>query len=350
MPTTVVKTIGTVGGGGAGDYTTVQAWEDASPANLVTADQIWQGQIRNIETFSVAGTVLTVSGTTVDSTRYLELTTATGKSFRDNASVQSNALKYNESNGCALKCTAGYANVITVSQEFCRFSKLQIAHTGASGLGTSCCILNNTGSGSSTLTIDYCIMETAGPAGVVQLFGSANVVRNSLLVQRKSGASKIATVQNATKMYNCTCVVPSDLTAATNAFDVSNYGGSGGVFKNVAFFGASAYKTGTATPTVTTCYTDLGSPPSGATTATYANQFQNTADATRDFRLKSGANCADNGTTDSTNAATDIAGTSRPSGSAYDVGCWELVAAAANVFNILTGRGGGAAQPLAGDD
>jgi len=84
---------------------------------------------------------------------------------------------------------------------------------------------------------------------------------------------------------------------------------------------------GSATFTFTTCHGDDSTPATGITTATYANQFQNVNDATRDFRLVTGAAMKDTGTTDATNAANDIAGTARPSGSAYDVGCWEFVAA-----------------------
>jgi len=42
MPTTTVKVIGT-----SGDYTTIQGWEDACPANIVTTDEIWEGQLKN---------------------------------------------------------------------------------------------------------------------------------------------------------------------------------------------------------------------------------------------------------------------------------------------------------------
>ena len=52
---------------------------------------------------------------------------------------------------------------------------------------------------------------------------------------------------------------------------------------------------------------------------------ENTTTASRDFRPKAGADTIDNGTTDSTNAATDLIGTSRPSGSAYDIGAEEYV-------------------------
>jgi hypothetical protein len=93
MPTTVTKIIGT-----GGDYTTIAAWLAACPANLVTADQIWQGKLKN-QTFNEA---VVFSGITTDATRYIELTTDTGASFRDNASVRSNALRYNASNGAAI--------------------------------------------------------------------------------------------------------------------------------------------------------------------------------------------------------------------------------------------------------
>jgi hypothetical protein len=85
-----------------------------------------------------------------------------------------------------------------------------------------------------------------------------------------------------------------------------------------------AVKSGTATFNFTTCYSDI-SGTAGVTQTTYSSEFQNVNDATRDFRLKTGAAQIDTGTTDATNAQFDIAGTERPEGAAYDVGCWELV-------------------------
>jgi hypothetical protein len=93
------------------------------------------------------------------------------------------------------------------------------------------------------------------------------------------------------------------------------------------------------------CISDIASPPTGVTGGkTYANQFQNTVDATRDFRLKAGADCINAGTTDTTDipAAVDIVGTSRPQGSAWDVGCWELVLSVVKtgqVFSLLKNVG-----------
>ena len=92
MVTTVVKSIGTA----SRDYSTLQAWEDAAPANLVTADQVWKGECYNDSTFTAG---VTISGITTDATRYIWLTAAAGQSFADHPE---NALDYNAANGVAI--------------------------------------------------------------------------------------------------------------------------------------------------------------------------------------------------------------------------------------------------------
>lgn len=314
MPTTVTKTIKS-----GGDYTTLQAWEDAAPANYVTADQVWQGQASG--SFVSATNLLTVSGGTVDATCYLELTTEAGASFRDNVNVQTNALRFNSSNGCAITCTGSYATPILINQEFCRFSNLQIANTGVSG-GTGT-LVSQLVSGSSSLDVNNCILE-GSRGGVLQIFGSGQKARNSLIVMRKASATEIAFVKNGAGAINTTFAVPSNLAAATVAV-IGAYVASS--YKNCNFFGCTSVSSGTA-PSFTTCYTSVASPPSGCTTAAYSTaQFVNVTDTTHDYRLPSGSAMIDVGTTDATNAPIDIAGTARPSGSAYDVGCWEYVAA-----------------------
>jgi hypothetical protein len=56
--------------GSGGDYSTLQAWEDASPANLVTDGNIWRGLMLSGFNASASGTILTIAGSTVDSTHY----------------------------------------------------------------------------------------------------------------------------------------------------------------------------------------------------------------------------------------------------------------------------------------
>jgi hypothetical protein len=315
MATTVTNTIGS-----GQTYTTLQSWEDAKPANLVTSDQIWQGVIQaSTDSFS-ASSPLAIAGSTSDSTRYTELTVATGASFADNASVQSNALRYNASNGCAITGTSNYGVAIDYAEYF-KCSKLQVQGTG----GQTKALGNNSGTG-TILDVDRCIFEGKSPGGS-NADGSAVVrggtFRNSLVVTRVSSANRIAEFNADATVVNCTFAVPSDLTAATNGLRI-RYGTY--VVKNCAVFGATADASVAGTMNATTCYTSDASPSTGFTTATYnTSQFTNISNGTHDYRLLTGSALLDVGTTDSTNAATDIAGTSRPQSSAYDVGCWELV-------------------------
>ena len=318
MATTVVKTIGT-----GGDYSTLQAWEDACPANLVSADQIWQGKVKN-QVFSASGTLLTISGTTVDSTHYVELTTDTGASFLDNASVRTNALRYNESNGAAIKITGAWANAVIISQNYTRISKLQFAGTSTGGGARAPLDIGNAGA-AANCDVDSCIFESysAGVSGVaigsVSIYG-ANTIRNSLVIQRKnSNTALIAQLSAGASAYNCTF---ASIGGTVDSGLFAQYGS--GILKNVYVGGATAPKSGSASFTITTCHTSATA--SGwTTTAQSTSTFENITDGTHDFRLKTGSGLIDVGTTDSTNAANDISGTARSG--AYDVGAWEYVSA-----------------------
>src|SRR4029077_9439076 len=114
-------------------------------------------------------------------------------------------------------------------------------------------------------------------------------------------------------MYSCTIVAPSDLGTPPTAALRATYDSTTNA-ENCAFFGFSSILTGGGSGlTYTTCMTDVASPPSGVTGGkTYANQFQNTTAASGDWRQKTGSDLRGAGTSDSTNGATDIAGTARP--------------------------------------
>lgn len=332
----------TVTGGSSGKTCVIS---DASPRTGC----VWQGQINAAsDLFSSGSNLLTVSGSTSSSTAYKELTTKTGASFRDNANVQTNALRYNASNGAAITYS-GTAIAIDV-QEWFRMSNLQVAGTASGGIPFS-----SDGSLGGNATVDFCIFEgknaaAGGANSAFSMYGANNKVRNSLIVQRLGSATRIARIAYSAGAYNCTFAVPSNLTAATDAI-TGNYATN--TIENCAIFGAANTFSGSSTFSATTCFGDDATPPTGVTTLTYdtstGSGFQNITDGTHDYRVKSGSGLLDVGTTDSTNAATDIAGTSRPQGSAYDVGCWELVPAAGGstrhlfIASSLNGLGAGGA-------
>lgn len=304
------KVIGT-----GGDYTTIASWFAACPANLVSSTQTWRGLLKN-ETFTLTSAV-TFSGITTSSTYYIELTTDTGASFADNGSVQTNALRYNASNGAAIACTTAYVvPLVNTASMHLRLTKLQAR---LSSLAASRVV-----DASNNTIIDRCIFEGQGGASgaVVALYGSGSRVSNSVLINRKSSSpGPAASIGDGASLYNCTLAA----TAATGSVAlVGSYGTP--TVRNCAAFGFTSIKSGGNTPTYTTCATDIASPPSGWTgSLTGSSQFESLTDGSHDFRAKSGGAIIDAGTTDSTYAATDIAGTSRPSGSSYDIGAWELV-------------------------
>ncbi len=290
---------------------------------------IWQGQCQNQE-FSGSGTLLTISGSTSSLTAYKELTTALGASFRDNANTQTNALRYNASNGCGITSSSTTLKTINSAETNARISKVQIANTGVNGgraLGDSA------GTG---VFFDYLILEggftaTGSTDGVLRVITggvACATTRNTLIIQRASAADHIVGVGSGNaSFFNCTIAAPADLSTAPISIFQAGIGGANTVTNCSMWAGNSAKAlvvTSGSTFSFTTCYSDI-SGTTGVTQTTYGNEFVNVNDATRDFRLSGGANQIDNGTTDSTNAANDIVGTARPNRNAYDVGCWEFV-------------------------
>ena len=294
-----------------------------------TADNvgvIWQGQCYNDSEFTSAANQLTVSGSTSSSTCYKELTTATGQSFRDNANVQTNALKYNVSNGVGVKTTNAYAITIDVNEGYFRMSNLQALSEGFGYaavrlVGTNC-------------TAKNCIIEkSAGISGtsygVLNVDSADSSIINTVVsyLNNMGASTRLINCENhgPITFTNCTVVVASDKTL-TGIGIRGTYCNL--VITNCAVFGITTPASGTGSITLSTCYTDATL--AGWTTVTYdtstGSGFQGTTAAASDWRIKSTSALKDAGTTDSS-ASPDIAGTTRPQGSAYDVGVWELVAA-----------------------
>ncbi len=280
---------------------------------------IWQGQLQNQE-FSGTGTQLTINGSTVGSTTYKELTTVAGASFNDHANKATNALAYNAANGAAIKGTSNSGITVVMTENFARLSNIQVTATGTTATALS--------TGNSAL-IQRCIFEgTATAATVTAGVIASNAIytlANSVVILRATAADHIiGTGTGSSNFFNVTIVAPDDLATAPTSIFTSGASGTVTVQNASLFAGDSskAIKAGSATFTFTTSFSDI-SGTTGVTQATYANEFVDVNTATSDFRLKAGAAEIDAGTTDTTNAATDIIKTARPVGASYDVGAWE---------------------------
>lgn len=312
---TIVKTIGSAGGR---DYSTVAAWSAALPANLVTDGNSQEGDMYNDSEF-VENTSIT--GHTTDSTHTILLTTGAGQSFRDSANAQTNALRYNQSNGVGWKATSNYSLNCSIGDSNMTVSKIQLATGGnysqpLTVAGTS-------------IKIDGCILE-ALHSNVINVGSSTSLlVTNTLLNVRATNKLCVSDSSASPTFANCTFVTPA---GNTNGVWNSSSGSTSPTLKNCAWFGFAGFvQAGTVTPAGSNNCSDLAIAfgTSNQASKTYSNQFQNITDATRDYRIKTGADCVDNGVTDTTDipAAIDIVGTARPQSTAWDIGCWELVVA-----------------------
>lgn len=317
----VTKSIGSAGGR---DYSTVQAWEDALPANLVTDGNSQVGECYADSEFVVNGTVLTIGGETTDASHTITLQCAAGQSFDANASRQTNALKYNASNGVALRSTAIYnSNVIdtgTVGNVF--IDGLQMSGASLNGFATLNASLQTSAHPRVTNSIMLCNSNASGVFGVS--------LANCLVIQRGAAQGVGLVNHGGSKVVNTTIVRPSDISAASSGISTSPYVDAFTV-KNVAIFGFSTGVTDPSTAGVgsnnATDLSAVGVGTSNQVSKTFTAQFVGTLDASQDFKVLAGAALIDNGVTDTTDipSATDIVGTSRPQSTAWDIGCWEYV-------------------------
>ena len=328
MVTTTTRTVG-----GTGDYSTWALWEAACPANLVTADQIWEGQGQN-EEFYVSGGVVTISGQTTDATRFVRMTAAAGASFADNAGKLTNELRYNASNGCALR-SGNFASTVFVGYAYTQIKRLQIQatiyDTAVPATGAS-------------VTIDECILQGGGR--VISLEGGGtNTTRNTLFIRSANGGGHgIFFAYSTAYVYNCAVIRPSNLTPGDNG--IRNEGGTLTV-KNTSVFGFSTFETG-GTAASNNNATDLasGAGTSSQHSLTFTDQFEQSSAATAlDLRTKSGSAQIGNGADLSGSGVTvDIVGTARAA--PFDIGVWQTASSAnegtaAVTLGALTGAGVG---------
>jgi hypothetical protein len=331
MATIVTSTIGS---GGGRDYSTLQAWENACPANLVTDDKVWKGTCYNDSEFTADGaTLLTVSGITTDATRYVWLTTASGQSFKDDGSDTTLPLKYDQSKGVGFRLTGQYTKGIECS------SGIKLIVEGIQ------LYWNSTSSWSSRVFVQgdtalyrECIIQTTDPDTSV-CGEEATSFTNCTVIASGSACGDV--LQGGGSYRNCTIVRPSDLTTAGVAVSpnyFSNYptvincavfgafttmfGGTLGSYGGSSGYNASSVGTGSMPGS-----NNVGS-------LTLANQFENTTNASQDWRPKSGNGLAA-GTRDQTNTSDlDIIGAAR-STSTPTIGAREV--AASGVSTALSG-------------
>lgn len=319
MPTTVVSSIGTTGR----DYSTLQAWEDACPANLVTDDKIWKGECYKDSEFSAG---VTISGVTTDATRYIWLTAAAGQSFQDNASVRTNPLFYDATKGVGITNSSALEYLVYVANLHVTVERLQVKlAVRATYLSNICLKMPYSASGNVTKD---CILyqsttNTSSPGRCADFGGTGSTAINVLGIQCATNANAFLH-SDSTRMYNCTAI-------AIGANSAAGYGGTpysdGGNCLSCAAFNFASFNSGPSA-SYSYCGSNLASVPGSnpQVSLTFADCFEST---TTDFRLKASSPLIGVGNTNAS-YPNDISGFTRGTGTAGDIGAWEYGAATSN--------------------
>lgn len=324
MTTTVTKTIGSAGGR---DYSTMQAWEDAAPANLVTSDQIWRGECYNDSTFTAN---VFIAGSTTDATRYKFLTAAAGQSFVDAGA----ALRYNASNGVTINFSGGYAAAIDVTEDNFHLTRIQSKGTNQ----TECSFYGK----ANYAYVDQCIFQgiAVGSWGnVVHLIGGT--ISNCLIVRVPGGVGTDPVLYlNSTQTraaINCTLIFQGTFVSGSRGIR-NEYSGTGATNRNLAVFGFDIPVQNEAADGSQNNYTNASTAVAGWTggVSFSTSTFVNITASSEDYKLVAGSALRDAGTTDTTNAPRDIFGVARPRGPAFDVGCFEFFQ---NVYYVSSASG-----------
>jgi hypothetical protein len=314
-------------------FSSAQTWEDSIPANLVTSDQLWIGELykegagTNNE-WSPGATWLDASGHTTDATRYMWIRAATGQSFTDNSTKTTNALRYNTANGVAVTISGSYRSLFTATSGRVRFTGIQFRPTVSNPLN----LFAVTAAGVPTFEncIFQCSTRLAG--------GSANFT--NCLIYFTAGYLGNPNSMGLSILTNCTIV--GYATTILMSREGRAYAGNI-LFRNCAVYNFSGWVEAgydslfSGRANWRKNFTNLSTLPggTGTTSTVYANQFENTSTNTWDYRVKSGSNLIDGGSQEAATADLDIIGQTRKT-TTPTVGAWEFVSLApANTGNMF---------------
>lgn len=310
MPITITKSVGTA----SRNYSTIQLFEDALPADLVAIDESWVAELYNDSEFTGA---VTVSGSTTDATRNIRFTTAAGQSFRDHVDKLTNPLRYDQTKGVGHNVAAGYTQNFNIQTENVTVENIQLKHANASGF---CDVFRIAATGAFVRNVLADQYDDSANA-VIQVTAGVTKIINSVLIQRSTSKPAVAGL-STTEVLNSTLISPSDITNTA-----AGVAGTASLVKNCAIFGFNTATAGSASSGYNA--TDNASAPgiNNQVSLTFANQFEGIATTGLDFRVKAGATLINNGTRDAANTNDlDIIGQSR-SITTPTIGAWEYVTA-----------------------
>lgn len=319
----ITASIGTAGGR---TYSTVQLWEDALPADLVS-----DGNARVGECYNDGGAALgrvSISAHTTNSTNYLKLTAAAGQSFMDNANVRTTALAFASSTYAALRTTTGYTFCVdlTGAVDYFTCDRLMLESTvGSSAPFTAV-------SGCDHNLWKNLICSSANTStNVGEIYGNSTLLVNIAFYQN-SGSGAPITFRNDPTLIGCTFVRTTNNGTTGTGPTARNYSTpkmiSCAVFGYstvVGTVGAGAWSASSKNNATQAASGLPGSSNQHSVTFNATTPFTQASATSTDLRAVASTSLASNGFLDATNAPNDISGTARAS--SPTIGAWELTAA-----------------------
>jgi len=318
MATEVISTIGTA----ARDFSTHQAWETAKQADLVAADEQQTGNTFNDSDFANR---CTVSGSTVDATRFLKITVETADRHTGK-----------EGTGAINKGDASNSHTFELIDSFTVLEWIEVINNR--GTSQANCTRCATG---SDMTIQHCILHKAQGGGVG--FGedgcrcgadSVNFLNNFIYDCNDNGIN-LEGADNC-KIINNTILKCANGIAETSPTTGTKIHNTISLENTVEDMDSTITESGDSSNNLTSDATALGTGP--LINQTSADVIVDINVATADLHLKAGSPALDAGEgrlTDSDVPALDIDQEARAAGAAVaDIGGDEVAAVAA------TGRRG----------
>lgn len=361
-----MPTIFTVGTGGT--HATLQAAYDAIPGTL--ADQYIIRLKKQEFVFTGSSIPLVISPRVTTASFNIIIECDTGASFKDDANVRTNPLRYDASKGAAIRCEDASAIIFSAgSVNHLTIRGIQIKQQ-ATALASFDIIVCQTGGTATNRVIQDCIIEQEGSDhnDILFLIGTTKVL-NCVIIHggnNPDSGIKLSDVGAgfAVEVIGCTVVRPSNLAAGSTSIGLNNkFNENSYTAKNnvVMGFNTDAVSLSSGSDYNATSFSDAASGFNDPATdhnvydVVYnTNLFEQPSNASglHDYRLKQGAVLANVGLYDGTNSPADVTGLTR--NNPPDIGAWELdpltAQAVISAFSRFSGSGSQTAAPFKIDD
>jgi hypothetical protein len=324
-----------IGSGGGRDFSTLQAWEDALPANVVTDGNSYVGEAYNDSEFTAG---VDISAHTTDATHTITLTVAAGQSFQDHANVRTNVINYNVTLGAGIRRTGNYQSCVLISGvvNYLTVSRFLMQTTNT---GSAQPIASTAGVGTNNNLFKDMVLRSAGnSAGMFDIMGTSTKIVNVISIKTHATA-EFFRVGDTVTLIGCTGARTTNNSPGGTGYRALNY--STPVMISCACFGAttpagttggSSSWSGSSKNNATDAASGLpGSSNQHSVTYSGTTPFVQASNTSTDFRAIVGTSLAGNGFLDSTNAPNDISGLARPA--SPTIGHWQL--AVSSVFPVL---------------